>query len=71
MSADVLRDLRAYKIPALGQAGLKVSDPEIVLASRSGFSDGLQEMAAAEPTVHLLHGDDVLASSASGAEAAV
>jgi AAA+ ATPase superfamily predicted ATPase len=45
MTREVLDSLRAYKLPALAQAGVDVSDAEIVLFSRSGFTRSLQTHA--------------------------
>ncbi|MEO3938530.1 ATP-binding protein [Dermatophilaceae bacterium Soc4.6] len=62
MGADVLTDLIDYKLPALDQAGFTTVDTEIVLASRSGFTRGLKDLAAATPSVHLVDARDLLAA---------
>lgn len=55
MSTDVLDDLYRYKIPALEQAGFKMTaNPTILLLSRSGYSVGLRRRAAADPRVVLV-----------------
>lgn len=46
LGADVLTDLLDYKLPAMAQAGLDIDRTEIVLASRSGFTKGLEALAA-------------------------
>lgn len=61
MPATILTDLRDYKIPALAQAGLKTTpQPHIVLASRSGFSSGLRQLAEPDPTVRLIQAEELL-----------
>lgn len=60
MSADVLTDLRAYKLPALQQAGFDITDVQIVLASRSGFTQSLQDLAADDPSIRLVDAEMVL-----------
>lgn len=60
LGAAVLSDLVDYKMPALAQAGFTVSAADIVLASRSGFSNGLLDLAAQTPNVHLVQGNDLL-----------
>ena len=59
MSVEILDELDRFKLPALEQAGVKVSHPEIVLVSRSGFSDGLRRAAEMEPRIHLMGPDDL------------
>ena len=66
MSADVLTDLLDYKLPALAQAGLRIAGVEVVLASRSGFTDGLLGLAASTPNVHLVEAHELLAELVSG-----
>jgi AAA+ ATPase superfamily predicted ATPase len=61
MPATVLTDLDDYKLPALTQAGLRVSGAEIVLAAKSGFSDGLREAAASRANVHLVTVEEMFA----------
>ena len=46
VSVGILGELDRFKIPALRQAGVEVKDPQIVLVSRSGFTDGLHAAAA-------------------------
>ncbi len=60
MPAKVLADLVEFKLPAMVQAGLKVSAPEIVLASKSGFSEGLVDEAATNANVTLIDARQVL-----------
>ena len=60
LGAAVLSDLLDYKLPALTQTGFDVSGVEVVLASRSGFSDGLRALASATPNTHLVLASDLL-----------
>jgi hypothetical protein len=60
LGAKVLADLLDHKVPALRQAGFKVADAELVLASRSGFSAGLLELAQRTPKVVLVDAASVL-----------
>lgn len=60
MSADVLTDLRTYKLPAMGQAGLDATDVEVVLASRSGFTKSLEDLAADDDKVRLVDAPDIV-----------
>jgi hypothetical protein len=64
LGAAVLSDLLEYKLPALAQAGFDVSEAEIVLASRSGFSAGLRTLAEATPQTKLVEASDLLAQVA-------
>jgi hypothetical protein len=57
MGVDVLSDLRTFKLPALAQDGYRLaSDPQVVLISRSGFTNGLQEEAARDASLRLVVG---------------
>lgn len=60
LDASVLSDLLDYKLPALAQAGFNVAGVEIVLASRSGFTNGLEALAATTPGTHLVTAGDLL-----------
>jgi uncharacterized protein len=61
LSARVLDDLEAYKLPALRQSGLRVAaEPHILLFSRSGFKQALVEIAADREDVHLMSAADVV-----------
>jgi hypothetical protein len=52
---NILDDLLTHKIPALAHAGLIVaSRPEIVLASRNGFTEELIARGTGDPELHLL-----------------
>ena len=54
-SKDVLDDLRIYKLPAISQAKLDVpEDHRLVIASRGGFTMGLQTEAESAPNVKLI-----------------
>ncbi len=59
MSAHVVDALERFKVPALRQAGLRIS-PEVttLLLSKSGYSPGLRKRAASDPKLILV---DVLA----------
>ena len=54
LGARVLADLTQFKLPALTQAGFDVTGCDIVLASKSGFTDGVRELAATVRGVQLL-----------------
>lgn len=60
MDAAVLSDLTIYKLPAMAQAGLDVNDCDITLTARSGFTTGLQALAATTPQVRLIAATDLL-----------
>lgn len=60
MPATVLADLLEFKLPAMAQADLAVSNPEIVLASKAGFSTGLISDAATLGNVTLIEARDLL-----------
>jgi AAA+ ATPase superfamily predicted ATPase len=52
---DVLRDLDAFKVPALRQGGVRVSrDLEVLLFSRNGFTARLREEARRRGNVRLV-----------------
>jgi uncharacterized protein len=54
MTRKVLDDLEAFKLPAMRQARLRVASPQIVLFSRSGFTEGLLELAAERDDMRLV-----------------
>lgn len=60
LGAAVLSDVLAYKLPALAQAGYDVTGTEIVLASRSGFTDSLRELSEQTPNVVLVEAGELL-----------
>jgi hypothetical protein len=60
LSGDVLFDLLTFKLPALAQAGFDTTGTEIVLASRSGFTTGTEQLAAQHGNVRLVTADEVL-----------
>jgi hypothetical protein len=66
LAARVLSDLLDYKLPALAQAGFTVGAAEIVLASRSGFTKGLRDLAAVAPNTTLIDATDLLDEVVSG-----
>lgn len=55
LTPSIVADLETYKIPALRDGGLKVvKDPRIILMCRSGYSDGLVELAASDERIELV-----------------
>jgi hypothetical protein len=61
----LLADLDTYKLPALRQTGLKVAaHPEIVLFSRSGFTDSLAAIAANRPDIALIDAAEMVGAQA-------
>lgn len=61
MKPDVLTDLESYKIPALRQAGVRISgDMVITLFSRSGFAASLVEAAAERGDTVLVRPDQII-----------
>lgn len=61
LSLDVLTDLWKYKVPALQQGGFKIpKDYQVVLASRSGFTLGVQEAASKNMNIRLVTATDLL-----------
>lgn len=65
MRRAVLDDLLAYKLPALAQAGVDVSEARVVLFSRSGFARDLA-VVAAERGVRLVGVDELVADLGRG-----
>jgi hypothetical protein len=61
MKMDVLTDLETYKIPALRQAGVRVSsEPTVALFSRSGFAAALVQAAANRDELVLVGPDQIV-----------
>ncbi len=55
MDREPLYDLRTFKLPALVDAGFKISkDCKLLLFSRSGFAPGLEDEAARDPQLRLV-----------------
>lgn len=55
LDVSVLRDLREFKIPALVQAGFKLSsEVTTVLMSRGGYTEGLRKAAAQDSRILLV-----------------
>lgn len=55
LDTSILTDLEKYKIPALRESRIKVAArPQVVLFSRSGYSDGLHELALQAKHVTLI-----------------
>lgn len=52
--------LLEHKLPAMAQSGFDVSKAEIILASRSGFTNGLHSLASEHPNVVLVEAKDML-----------
>ena len=63
MGVDILGEIDRFKVPALVQAGVEVSRPAIVLVSRAGFTDRLNEAAARDARIMLVD-PEVLAGGA-------
>lgn len=63
MPKAVLDDLRKYTIPALEQAKVDVADAQIILISKSGFTQDLETEGAASG-VRLVHLNEVLGEAA-------
>jgi AAA+ ATPase superfamily predicted ATPase len=62
VSVSLLAALENYKLPALRADKLRIaSDVETIIFSRSGFTDGLIEAAAANPNLTLVRPDQMLA----------
>lgn len=61
LDAAVLTSLLDHKLPAMAQAGFDVGGCAIVLASRSGFTDGVRRLADDHPRVRLVNATDLLA----------
>jgi hypothetical protein len=60
LDAGVLTALADHKLPALAQAGLDVTGCALVLASRSGFTDGVRALAAERGDVTLVAAADLV-----------
>lgn len=61
LSYDVLTDLINFKLPALVDAGLRVpQNREIVLTSRAGFKENLEQTVATMSDVHLVSAEELL-----------
>lgn len=55
MDGTILREIEDYKLPALRQSGLQVDPhPHILLFSRAGHNQALQQVAAGDPHLRLL-----------------
>jgi uncharacterized protein len=64
LGPKVLADLDTYKIPALAESGLKLSDGlKIFLFAKSGYTDSLREIAAGDSRVELVDVPAELAAS--------
>ena len=54
MGVDILGEVDRFKLPALRKAVSVATRPQIVLVSRSGFTDGLREAATADDRLRLI-----------------
>ena len=54
MGVDILGEIDRFKLPALRKAVSVATRPQIVLVSRSGFTDGLREAATADDRLRLI-----------------
>lgn len=61
MDVGILGEIDRFKLPALRKATRVAEQPEIVLVSRSGFTDGLRETAAREPRLRLVELEELVA----------
>ena len=63
LSVAILADLERFKLPALVQSGakLKRDGPQMLLFSRSGFTDGLKAAAEKRPLIRLVDAAEVVA----------
>lgn len=62
LGASVLSSLIDHKLPAMSQAGFDVAACDIVLVSRSGFSDGVRALAGRSARVSLVEARDLIVS---------
>ena len=60
LDASVLASVVEHKLPAMAQAGYDITAAEIILASRSGFTDGVRALALEHPKVALLDAQALL-----------
>ena len=60
MDASVLTSLLEYKLPAMAQAGFTIDGCAVVLASKSGFTDGIRTLASDHPSVTLWNAAELL-----------
>ncbi len=60
LGASTLASLHEHKLPAMAQAGLATTGCDIVLASKSGFSEGVRELAAEMDSVHLIDATELI-----------
>lgn len=61
MDVGILGEIERFKLPALRTATRVAAQPEIVLVSRSGFTDGLREAAARESHLRLVDLEELVA----------
>lgn len=61
MDVGILGEIDRFKLPALRHAARVVAQPQIVLVSRSGFTDGLREAAGRETHIRLVELDELVA----------
>ena len=55
LTPQIVTDIDTYKVPALSDHGFSVSNQlRIVLFSKSGYSDGLVELAASDQRIELV-----------------
>jgi hypothetical protein len=67
LDAKVVTDLINYKLPALDEAKLDTSGTQIVLASRSGFTQAVHAMASSDECIRLIAAEEILGSSSADA----
>lgn len=61
LGASVLGSLTEHKLPAMSQAGFDIAGCDIVLASKSGFTNGVRQLAEETERVRLVEAGDLIA----------
>ena len=61
MDVGILGELERFKLPALRKATKVVDRPQVMLVSRSGFTDGLRAAAAREAHLRLVELEELVA----------
>jgi hypothetical protein len=61
MDVGILGAIDRFKLPALRRATRVAAQPQILLVSRSGFTDGLREAATREPHIRLVTLEELVA----------
>ena len=61
MDVGILGEIERFKLPALRKATKVAAQPQVVLVSRSGFTDGLREAAAHQTHIRLVELKELVA----------